>query len=60
MDMEGLFSAALGISAPWFVKSIAFDSKIKRLDLETDFVKGSRFALKEQRDVNQHPIYDTP
>lgn len=59
MDMESLFSVALGISAPWFVKSIAFDPKIKRLDLEIDFVKGSRFSLKEQGDVSQHPVHDT-
>ena len=28
--MESLFSAALGISTPWFVKSITFDPKLKR------------------------------
>jgi transposase len=59
MDMGSLFSAALGISSPWFVKSITFDPKIKRLDLEIDFVKGSRFPSKEDGGVTQHPVYDT-
>ena len=47
MDMESLFSAAPDISTPWFVKSITFDPKLKRLDLEIDFVKGSKFTVKE-------------
>ena len=41
MDMESLFGAAIGISTPWFVKSIDFDSELKRLDVVIDFVKGS-------------------
>ena len=57
--MESLFSAALGINPPWFVKSITFDPKVKRLDLEIDFVKGSRFTVKEDGGVDQHPVHDT-
>lgn len=57
--MESLFSAALGLSTPWFVKSIKFDSKSKRLDLIIDFVKGSKFTIKEDGGVIQHPVYDT-
>ena len=57
--MESLFSAALGISTPWFVKSITFDPKLKRLDLEIDFVKGSKFTVKEDDSAKQHPVYDT-
>ena len=59
MDMESLFSAALGISTPWFLKSITFDPKLKRLDLEIDFVKGSKFTVKEDDIEKQHPVYDT-
>ena len=47
MDMENLFSAALGISQPWFVKSIEFNPKSKRLDIRIDFAKGSKFAVKK-------------
>ena len=57
--MESLFSAALGISTPWFVKSITFDPKLKRLDLVIDFVKGSKFTVKEDDSAKQHPVYDT-
>ena len=57
--MENLFSAALGINPPWFVKSIKFDSKSKRLDLILDFVKGSKFTVKEDAGLTHHPVYDT-
>ena len=57
--MESLFSAAPDISTPWFVKSITFDPKLKRLDLEIDFVKGSKFTVKEDDSTKQHPVYDT-
>ena len=59
MDMESLFGAAIGISPPWFVKSINFDSNSKRLDLMIDFVKGSRFTVKEDSDGNLYPVHDT-
>ena len=59
MDMESLFSAAPDISTPWFVKSITFDPKLKRLDLEIDVVKGSTFTVKEDDRTKQHPVYDT-
>ena len=59
MDMETLFSAALGISPPWFVKSIEFNPTSKRLDLKIDFVRGSRFTVKVDSGVIQHPVYDT-
>ena len=57
--METLFSAALGISPPWFVKSIEFNPTSKRLDLKIDFVRGSRFTVKNDSGVIQHPVYDT-
>lgn len=39
-----LFQAALGLSDPWQVTSVEFDTEAKRLDLRVDFPKGSRFA----------------
>lgn len=59
MDMEGLFGAALGIGTPWFVKSINFDSKSKRLDLVIDFIKGSKFSIQDAGGTNLYPVYDT-
>ena len=59
MDMESLFGAAIGISTPWFVKSIDFDSELKRLDVVIDFVKGSKFTVKEDGGDIAHPVHDT-
>jgi hypothetical protein len=43
MNLEQLFSAALGITDPWYIKSVNFDSSRKKLDIEVDFRKGSTF-----------------
>jgi transposase len=42
-----LFTAALGLSAPWEVVSVEFDPERKRLDLGVDFPKGSVFCCPE-------------
>ena len=42
MDELGLFTAALGLSAPWRVTRTEFDGE--RLDLYLDFPRGARFA----------------
>jgi transposase len=41
MDELGLFTAALGLSAPWRVRRTEFDGE--RLDLYLDFPRGARF-----------------
>jgi len=41
--MQKLFETALGIQAPWHVKSVDFNVAAKRLDIEVDFERGSRF-----------------
>ena len=45
-DIE-LFQLALGISLPWFVKSLELDPVAKRLDIHLDFQKGSKFTCPE-------------
>jgi transposase len=42
MDELGLFTAALGLSAPWRVTRTEFDGV--QLELYLDFPRGSRFA----------------
>ena len=42
MDDLGLFTVALGLSAPWWVTWTEFDGE--RLDLCLDFPRGARFA----------------
>ena len=45
-DIE-LFQIALGISSPWFVKSLELAPAAKRLDIHLDFQKGSKFTCPE-------------
>jgi transposase len=56
--MEELFKLALGLTEPWYVKSLKFDVAHKRLDIEVDFRKGSRFKLDEEDEVS-YPVHDT-
>ena len=56
MDHE-LFSAALGLSEPWFVKGLDFNMGGHRLTVRIDFRKGARFAVGG--DGGQHPVHDT-
>ena len=41
---DKLFESALGIGAPWSVKSVEFDAAAKRLTVLIDFTPGTRFA----------------
>jgi transposase len=57
MDMSTLFSAALHIEKPWFVKNVDFDVKQKRLNIMLDFVKGSTFGISGID--GEYKAYDT-
>jgi transposase len=60
MHIEKLFSAALGIEDPWFIKSVNFDSTNKKLDIEVDFKKGSEFKDDSpDSDLKVYKAYDT-
>lgn len=68
MNIEQLFSAALGIVDPWYIKSVNFDSASKKLDIEVDFKKGSRFQddspnansnTNSSEDLKTYKAYDT-
>lgn len=58
MNQSDLFKAALGLHDPWEVVGIDFDEEAGRLDLEIDFVRGSRFACPEC-DQGGCPVHDT-
>lgn len=47
MDTKMLFTAALGLEAPWHVTQLDFDAKAKRLDIRIDFPRGSVFPCPE-------------
>ena len=53
--MEALFRSALGIESPWYVKDISFDLELKRLDIDLDFTRGSKFEL----DGEMCAVHDT-
>ncbi len=54
---DKLFESALGISAPWSVKSVEFDAAAKRLTVLIDFAPGTRFGVPG--DAGLHPVHDT-
>jgi transposase len=57
MTNNQLFASALGITAPWFVQTVAFDAGQRRLTIHVDFAPGSRFA--HPKAPGEHPVHDT-
>jgi transposase len=54
---DKLFESALGIGAPWSVKSVEFDAAAKQLTVLIDFAPGTRFGVPG--DAGLHPVHDT-
>lgn len=52
-----LFESALGITAPWYVRSVDFDAAQRQLNITVDFVAGSRFGYAGV--AGEHPVHDT-
>jgi transposase len=52
-----LFEAALGISSPWSVHGIDFDAAQRKLTIQVDFAKGTRFP--HSKVPGEHPVHDT-
>ena len=52
-----LFEAALGIAAPWSVKSVEFDEGARVLTVLVDFEPGTHFAIAGHEGT--HPVHDT-
>ena len=59
MNMQEIFSKALGIDTPWFISEINFDVQAKRLDIQIDFIKGSVFSFDQDGVTGQYKAYDT-
>ena len=53
-----LMQLALGLGAPWRVKACTFDADARRLDIEIDFARGSRFPCPACARV-ACPVHDT-
>jgi transposase len=55
--MSVLFEKALGLSEPWYIEDVTFNSDENRLDIRVNFRRGSRFPSEEGGDPC--PVYDT-
>lgn len=58
MTSTSLFSAALGLQAPWHVVDVRFDQGQGRLDLRVGFERGARFACPHCAAESQ-AVHDT-
>jgi len=54
-----IFSKALGIESPWFVKKVEFDGSKKRLEISIDFARGSTFSVEDDGHTDNYKAYDT-
>jgi transposase len=52
-----LFETALGIKSPWFVEAVNFDASQRRLTIDVDFPRGTRFTHPQV--PGEHPVHDT-
>ncbi len=61
MNTEELFSTAIGVKSPWFVKNISFEKEKGELNIEIDFAKGSEFqyANPQTGEIKDYKAYDT-
>ena len=59
MNMNEIFSKALGVEKPWYVTNIDFDMLGKRLNIQLDFVKGSTFSFEQDGNKSSYTAYDT-
>jgi len=60
-NIEGLFSKAVGIEAPWKIVGITFNSEKKRLEIRVDFERGAVFEWTdpESGEIKEYKAYDT-
>ena len=58
ISQEDLFSIALGLEKPWFIKAIEFKVEEKQLDLFIDFESGSKFTCPVCDKSGRH-VHDT-
>lgn len=61
MQLETLFTEALGITAPWKIASLTFDSQKKQLNIEVEFARGSTFFYEDSEtgEKGNYKAYDT-
>jgi transposase len=58
LNPTALFTAALGLQAPWGVADVTFDRPAGRIDFQVAFTPGARFACPHCGAEHQ-PVHDT-
>jgi transposase len=58
LDQLSLFTAALGLQAPWEVVDVDFDPQRGRIDFYVAFARGAQFACPQCGAADQ-PVHDT-
>ncbi len=61
MELETLFTEALGIKLPWIITALDFDSAERRLNINVDFERGATFEYEdpETLEKGRYKVYDT-
>ena len=54
MHIETFFTNALGLTSPWFVSNLDFDTEGKTLKIEINFKKGARFNYETETELAVH------
>jgi len=54
MNSEEIFTYALGLEDPWFIKDITFDKSHSRLDIYLGFTRGHRFDIGDGHSSTAH------
>ena len=57
MEPMSLFTAALGLEAPWEVTDVRFDPEAGRIDFDVGYVRGSRFGCPVC-EAEAQPVHD--
>ena len=58
ISQEELFTIALGLEIPWYIRSIDFDINKRQLDIHIDFETGSKFPCP-LCSSSDSPVHDT-
>lgn len=61
MPIETLFATALGVTYPWKITSLSFNSEEKKLDIHVSFERGATFEYKDEKtgEIEHCKAYDT-
>lgn len=59
-----LFQKAIGLTSPWYISKVEFNTQAKKLDIYVDFIRGAKFGYTEivesgAKIAGEFPAYDT-